>query len=59
MKLQVILQSVSKQRNKQLQCVLIEAAKMTSRNSPDPALVYDKEKQKATQIEQRSLWRGS
>jgi transposase len=37
---------ISKQRNKHLQCVLIEAAKMAPRNSPELALVYDREKQK-------------
>jgi transposase len=38
--------SASKQRNKHLQTTLIEAAKMAPRNSPDLALVYDREKQK-------------
>ena len=37
---------ISKQRNKHLQCVLIEAAKMAPRNSPDLAMIYDREKQK-------------
>ena len=37
---------LSKQRNKHLQTVLIEAAKMAPRNSPDLAMIYDKEKQK-------------
>ncbi len=37
---------LSKQRNKHLQTILSEAAKMAPRNSPDLALVYDKEKQK-------------
>ena len=37
---------LSKQRNKHLQCILIEAAKMAPRNSPALALVYDQEKQK-------------
>jgi hypothetical protein len=37
---------LSKQRNKHLQTMLIEAAKMAPRNSPDMAMVYDKEKQK-------------
>ena len=37
---------LSKQRNKHLQCVLIEAAKMAPRNSPELAMVYDREKQK-------------
>jgi transposase len=37
---------LSKQRNKHLQCVLIEAAKMAPRNSPELALVYDREKRK-------------
>ena len=37
---------LSKQRNKHLQTVLIEAAKMAPRNSPDLAMIYDREKQK-------------
>src|SRR6266851_1622872 len=37
---------LSKQRNKHLQTVLIEAAKMAPRNSPELAMIYDKEKQK-------------
>ncbi len=37
---------LSKQRNKHLQTVLIEAAKMAPRNSPELAMVYDQEKQK-------------
>jgi transposase len=37
---------LSKQRNKHLQCVLIEAAKLAPRHSPDLALVYDQERQK-------------
>jgi transposase len=37
---------LSKQRNKHLQTILIEAAKMAPRNSPDLALVYDQEKRK-------------
>jgi len=37
---------LSKQRNKHLQTMLIEAAKMAPRNSPDLAMIYDKEKQK-------------
>jgi transposase len=37
---------LSKQRNKHLQTILIEAAKMAPRNSPELALVYDKEKRK-------------
>ena len=37
---------LSKQRNKHLQCMLIEAAKLAPRNSPALALVYDREKQK-------------
>src|SRR5467141_995675 len=35
-----------KQRNKHLQTTLIEAAKMAPRNSPELAMLYDKEKQK-------------
>src|ERR1700680_5223952 len=37
---------LSKQRNKHLQTTLIEAAKMAPRNSPDLAMLYDREKQK-------------
>ena len=37
---------LSKQRNKHLQTVLVEAAKMAPRRSPELALVYEKEKQK-------------
>jgi len=37
---------LSKQRNKHLQSVLIEAAKLAPRRSPELALVYDQEKQK-------------
>jgi len=37
---------LSKQRNKHLQTTLIEAAKMALRNSPDLAIIYDREKQK-------------
>jgi transposase len=37
---------LSKQRNKHLQRTLIEAAKMALRNSPDLAMIYDREKQK-------------
>ncbi len=37
---------LSKQRNKHLQSVLIEAAKLAPRRNPDLALVYDQEKQK-------------
>ena len=36
----------SKQRNKHLQTTLIEAAKMAPRNSPELAMLYDKEKRK-------------
>jgi len=37
---------LSKQRNKHLQTMLIEAAKMAPRYSPELALLYDQEKQK-------------
>src|SRR5713226_5801846 len=37
---------LSKQRNKHLQTILIEAAKMAPRNSPELAMIYDREKQK-------------
>ena len=37
---------LSKQRNKHLQCMLIEAAKMAPRNSPELALLYDRERHK-------------
>src|ERR1700689_5729248 len=37
---------LSKQRNKHLQCMLIEAAKLAPRNSSGLAMIYDKERQK-------------
>ncbi len=37
---------LSRQRNKHLQTTLIEAAKMAPRNSPELAMLYDKEKQR-------------
>jgi transposase len=37
---------LSKQRNKHLQTTLIEAAKMAPRDSPELAMLYDREKQK-------------
>jgi len=37
---------LSKQHNKHLQTTLIEAAKMAPRNSPELAMLYDKEKQR-------------
>jgi len=37
---------ISKQRNKHLQCMLIEAAKMAPRISPSLAMVYNQERQK-------------
>src|SRR6202045_3391636 len=37
---------LSKQRNKHLQAILIEAAKLAPRNSPALAMIYDREKQK-------------
>jgi transposase len=37
---------LSKQRNKHLQTILIEAAKLAPRNSPALAMIYDREKQK-------------
>jgi transposase len=37
---------LSKQRNKHLQTTLIEAAKMAPRNSPELAMLYDREKRK-------------
>src|ERR1700731_3950619 len=38
--------SLSKQRNKHLQSMLIEAAKLAPRWNPELALVYEQEKQK-------------
>jgi transposase len=38
---------LSKQRNKHLQTMLIEAAKLAPRNSPALAMIYDREKQKS------------
>jgi transposase len=37
---------LSKQRNKQLQTTLVEAAKMAPRYSPELAMLYDKERQR-------------
>ena len=37
---------ISKQRNKHLQTILVEAAKLAPRWNPDLALVYEREKQK-------------
>jgi transposase len=37
---------ISKQRNKHIQSVLVEAAKLAPRHSPEMALVYEKAKQK-------------
>ena len=37
---------LSKQRNKYLQRVLVEAAKLAPRRNPDLALLYEKERQK-------------
>jgi transposase len=37
---------LSKQRNRHVQTILIEAAKMTPRHSPTLAMIYDREKQK-------------
>jgi transposase len=39
---------ISKQRNRHLQTVLVEAAKLAPRFNPDLALVYEKETQKST-----------
>ena len=38
---------LSKQRNKHLQTMLIEAAKLAPRNSPGLAMLYDQEKRKS------------
>ena len=38
---------ISKQRNKHLQCVLVEAAKLAPRFHPELALLYEREKQKS------------
>jgi transposase len=37
---------LSKQRTKHLETILIEAAKMVPRDSPDLAMIYDQEKRK-------------
>lgn len=37
---------ISKRRNKHLQAVLVEAAKLAPRRNPDLALLYDKEKRR-------------
>ncbi len=41
---------LSKQRNKHIQRVLVEAAKLAPRQDHDLALVYEKEKQKGNAI---------
>jgi hypothetical protein len=50
---------LSKQRNKHPQTTLIEAAKLVPRNSPDLAMIYDREKQKGNANRRRWPWRGS
>jgi len=50
---------LSKQRNKHLQTTLIEAAKMAPRNSPDLAMLYDREKQKGNANRATLEWRVS
>jgi transposase len=42
----VLRTPLSKQRNKHIQSVLIEAAKLAPRHSPELALIYEREKQK-------------
>jgi transposase len=42
----VLRTPISKQRNKHIQSVLVEAAKFTPQQSHELALVYEKEKQK-------------
>jgi transposase len=42
----VLRTPLSKQRNKHIQCVLVEAAKLAPRNSHELSLVYEKAKQK-------------
>ncbi len=42
----VLRTPISKQRNKHIQRVLIEAAKLAPRHSPELALIYEREKQK-------------
>jgi transposase len=37
---------LSKQRNKHIQCVLVEAAKLAPRRSPELAMLYDRERQR-------------
>ncbi len=39
---------ISKQRNKHIQRVLVEAAKLAPRHSHELALIYEREKQRAT-----------
>ena len=42
----VLRTPISKQRNKHIQSVLIEAAKLAPRHSPELALIHEREKQK-------------
>ena len=44
----VLRTPLSKQRNKHIQSVLIEAAKLAPRHSPELALIHEREKQKGT-----------
>lgn len=50
---------LSKQRNKHIQRVLIEAAKLAVRQNHELALVYDKELQRGNPTARLSPWRGS
>jgi transposase len=46
---------LSKQRNKHLQCVLVEAAKLAPRHSPQLATVYDTERQRGANYNRATL----
>ena len=49
---------LSKQRNKHIQRVLVEAAKLAPRQNHELALIYERRSKRAMPIEQRSRWPG-
>jgi hypothetical protein len=50
---------LSKQRNRHLQTIVIEAAKMAPRHSPALAMIYDREKQTENANRATWPWRGN
>jgi transposase len=49
----VLRTPLSKQRNKHIQRVLVEAAKLAPRQNQELALIHEREKQKGTETEPR------